>query len=426
MNGRVKRVVFVAQNFPPDKGGLASRMHDMTATLAEEGHTVTVLAPPPSLPPETFGRSWEWTERDYIDGVEVRRLWTWQPTSPDPEFCTRILYYVGFALHALIWLLVNRTDYDTVVTTTPPISTGLPGLAASVTGANWVVDVRDLWIDASLSLGFITEGGLLERASRRFQEVVLDRADAISVTTDALGESLCAQYGEELSDKLVHVPNGVDTDRFQQSRVPATDPYTIVYTGNIGHAQGLDVCIEAMGRVSADAVLHLVGGGDCIEKLQRSVERLGLEDRVEFVGTVDRGKVPEILSEATVGLAPLVDSDELSYAMPTKVYEYMGNGLPVVAVGGGALEEFIQNSGGGVHVERDPEAVAAAIDRLLQDRAFRNECSRQARTYVRDRYDRGDIASRFGERLEELRERGVVTTEPRSADEPGPSASRKQ
>lgn len=421
-----KRVVFVAQNYPPDKGGLPSRMHDMTTALTEEGHSVTVLAPPPSLPPEAFDRSWKWTDRERIDGVDVRRLWTWHPTSPDPEFLTRMIYYVGFALHALAWLVVHRGKYDTVVTTTPPISTGLAGVTTALTGANWVVDVRDLWIDASLSLGFITEGGLVERASRGFQRVVLQKADAISVTTEALGASLCREYGESLSEKLLHVPNGVDIDQFQQPRDPATDPYSIVYTGNIGHAQRLDICVEAMAHVSEDAVLRLVGGGDCIEELQQKVEHFELADRVELVGTVERDVVPKILSEATLGLAPIADHDELSYAMPTKVYEYMGNGLPVIAVGGGALEEFMSRSGGGVHVEHDPKAIAAAIDRLLSDQDLRRKFGQQGQQYVRDRYDRQDIAGRFGQRLDELREYGSVSTGARSSEAAGSSVSREQ
>jgi glycosyltransferase involved in cell wall biosynthesis len=342
-----------------------------------------------------------------VDGVAVERLWTWQPTTADPGFLTRMAYYVLFAAHSFLWLLYNGRRYDVVVTTTPPISTGVAGLTTTLFGQCWVVDVRDLWIDASVSLGFIDEGSALERVSRRYQRFVLARADSVAVTTETLGNRLCDHYGESLSTKIRLVPNGVDISRFganaeETDGDETDDPYIVIYTGNIGHAQDLGICVDALARLPDSVRLRLVGGGDAVSDLKQRATERGVRDRVEFTGPVPRERIPGLLSGADVGLAPLIDDDELSYAMPTKVYEYLGCELPVVATGNGELHRFVAESGGGVHASNDSDAVAAAIKRLRTDPELRAEAGRRGYEYVRDRYDREAIADRFESHLREL------------------------
>lgn len=426
-------VLFVSQEFPPDISGHASRIDETTSALAREGWDVTVVAPPACFPHGEFDRSWQLSQRTERDGVTVVRLWAWQPSSPDPGFVSRLAYFVLFALHATLWTLFHRRDYDALVTTTPPISTGLAGFAFGRDA--WVVDVRDLWIDASVSLGFIEQGGLLERVSRAFQRRVLRTADRIAVTTKTVGEQLRDQYGDSLGPKLLHVPNGVNVRTFSsrtdggnvvQTRscvddsrpIPDTDESNseslekkerpeecsgeLIYTGNIGHAQNLDTCVRALQHLPEGVTLRFVGGGDVVPDLKELAAEIGVEHRVTFVGPVSQEKIPELLDEADVGLAPLEDDPELAYAMPTKVYEYLGSELPVVVTGRGEVKRFVRESGGGLHAESEPEAVATAISSLLEDETYRIRTGKAGREYVETHYDRRSIGRDFSNDLAEL------------------------
>lgn len=428
MTGSDRDVVFVTQRFPPDKGGNAARIHDIAVHLNDQEWDVRVLAPPPSYPPGEFERSWDRKQTDTIEDVTVHRLWTWQPQGEDPSMVKRLAYYLCFGIHAMVWLLWNVRQYDAVVTTTPPISTGAPGLLAATLGKPWIVDVRDLWIDASISLDYLEAGSLLERVSRRFQRLVLSTADRIAITTESLGESLQENYGESLKGKLILIPNGVDVERFQSaaeaeklltgtaasSSISETEPTetgrtrpdggaTLIYTGNLGSAQDLESCIRAMGHLTNErATLRLVGTGDRESELRRLTDELGLRDRVEFTGLVPREEVPALLREATIGIAPLRDTEELSYAMPTKVYEYMASGLPTVVTGRGEVKHFIEVSGGGVHVENDPEEIAALLDELLADEKRLRLFAEQGRAHVEQNYDREEISRRLATELSRL------------------------
>lgn len=399
-----RRVVIVSQHYPPDKSGNAARIHDTARYLVEEGWEVTILTPPPAFPHGQFERSWTWSERIEEDDITAHRLWSWQPTREDPGFLTRLAYYLSFPIHALLWLVRHYKEYDVVMTSSPPIFTGIAGLPfGRLTRKSLVVDVRDLWIDASIGLGFIEAGGLVEKTSRLYEKLVLNTADAITVTTPELGSRLASHYGVDRG-KITHIPNGVDTDRYTSNgRQTETDP-TIVYTGNVGHAQDLESCIRAMDRLGdREATLRIVGDGDIRSYLESIVKELDLESRVEFTGLVPREEIPEILDRAAIGLAPLKDNETLEYAVPTKAYEYMACELPVVATGRQELKSLIEASDGGIVVENDPDAFAVAFEELLSDPAKQHRLGENGREHMVQHYDRGVVAKRLSRVLDQVR-----------------------
>lgn len=401
MSENQQRVVVVSQHYPPDKSGNASRISDTCAHLTNEGWDVTVLAPPPAFPHGQFDRMWRRKTTQEDKGVTAHRLWAWQPTKEDPSFISRMAYYLLFPMHAFIWLLFNYRRYDAIITSSPPIFTGLAGLLFGLLGRKpWVVDVRDLWIDASVGLGFINEGGFLERVSRAYEGFVLRTADCVTVTTTVLGERLVEQYVIDVG-KIVHLPNGVDTSTYAPTD---TEPQpTIVYTGNVGYAQDLKSCIRAMNQIEYPEVkLKIVGDGDVKEKLEMLAVKEGVDGKVEFTGIVPRKEVPEILNSSMIGIAPLKESEELEYAVPTKVYEYMATKLPVVATGVGEIERILEESEGGILVDNEPDEISNIFEKLIRNPELRHELGDSGREYIQANYSRQNIAIKLSNQLQDL------------------------
>lgn len=401
MSKEQPRVVIVTQHYPPDKSGNASRIHDTAKHLSDEDWQVIVLAPPPAFPHGQFERTWKRDDTQQRNEVIAHRLWAWQPTRENPGFLSRMAYYLLFPLHAFLWLLFNYRNYDAVITSSPPIFTGLAALPFGLVGGKpWLVDVRDLWIDASIGLGFINEDTLIEQLSRAYEKLVLETADRVTVTTNILGERLVDRYGIN-DQKIVHLPNGVDTDKFYP-RDNGTEP-TIVYTGNVGHAQDLESCIQAMKDINhQNAMLKIVGDGDIKSDLERLTAKEDLEDSIEFTGLIPRTEIPEILSEAMVGLAPLKPNKTLEYAIPTKAYEYMACELPVVATGTGEIETLIDESNGGIFAENTPDQLGEIFESLLTDSSLRKTLGEQGRQHMIEHYDRRVVSQRLDRILTEL------------------------
>lgn len=388
------RILIISQHFPPEKSGNASRIFDMSTHLQKLGESVTVLAPHPSFPSGSFKRKLSISESRKVNGVNVINLLAWQPNTEDPGFLGRIAYYLTFPLHAVLWILFNFNKFDVIITSAPPIFTGFGGIPAKfLFKKKWVMDVRDLWINASISLGFLKKGSLFEKMSRAYEQICYSNADLICVTTQELGQDIMRTYKNVDERKIKITPNGVDTDFFYPMNIPKENK--IIYAGNIGHAQDLEDVILAMKKVNEefDMKLSIVGNGDIKGHLEKVTIENGLTDFVEFPGLLPREEIPKILSESLMGVAPLKELKTLEYAVPTKAYEYMASGIPFVGCGKGEIRKLAELSGGGIIAENSPDSIAEAIKYLLKNPEKQTEMGKKGRAFVDKHYSRQKIAA---------------------------------
>ena len=396
-------ILIVSQHFPPEKSGNASRIFDMSSHLQKMVANVTVLAPHPRFPPGSFKRKWNISESRDLDGIKVVNLLAWQPGSQDPGFVKRMAYYLSFPFHSILWIFFNFRKFDVIITSAPPIFTGLGGIPAKLLfKKKWVMDVRDLWINASISLGFLKKGSLFEKMSRAYEQVCYSNADMICVTTEELGQDIVRTYKNVDGNKIKVTPNGVDTGFFYPMEV--TKKNRIIYAGNIGHAQDLEDVILAMKKVNEhfDLKLTIAGAGDIKEYLERLTKENNLTGYVEFPGLVPREDVPKMLSESLMGVAPLKKLKTLEYAVPTKAYEYMACGIPFVGCGEGEIRKLAEKSGGGVIAENDPDAIAEVIIDLLKSFEKRSEIGTKGRDFVEKHYSRQQIAASLKINIESI------------------------
>ncbi|WP_189635979.1 glycosyltransferase family 4 protein [Halomicrobium mukohataei] len=366
-------------------------MGDLTSHMAEECE-VTVIAPPSCYPASDFDWSWDWETTEVRNGCEIVRLWAWQLRTVDPSFVDRLLYYFTFVAHALFWLFQRRQKYDVIITTSPPIFTGMVALPFSMLGSlNWILDIRDLWIDVSSDLGFISEDGIITKSSRRYQAATLRQADLITVTTHGTTTQLRERY--DFETEISVIPNGVDTSVFTPE--PSSNEVELIYTGNLGYGQDLETCIRALHYTESDVRFRIVGDGDLRPELVELAEKIGVSDQVDFMGLVPREQIPQLLGTAAIGVAPLKEQDSLEYAVPTKLYEYWACELPVLALGQGTIEEIVSESGAGVVPSGSPRTVAREIDALLSNKEHRKQLAERGRTFVVANYERQALAHEF-------------------------------
>ena len=387
------KILVVSQHFPPEKSGNASRISDMVKYISRDDCDVTVLAPHPSFPPGSFDKNWSLSRKSLVENVKLVNLLSWQPATKNPGFIERMAYYLSFPFHAVLWTTINHKHFDVIMTSAPPIFTGFAGLSSKLLfKKKWVMDVRDLWINASISLGFLKKGSFFEKISRMYEQACYSRADLISVTTQELGEDIVRTYNNINPLKVKVVSNGVDTDFFYPTQVEKKDQ--IIYAGNIGHAQDLENVILAIKKINESHPLKFIiaGDGDIKQQLEELVNEKGLEEYVIFPGLVPREEVPRMLSESLIGIAPLKKMKTLEYAVPTKAYEYMACGIPFVGSGEGEIRKLAEISGGGIIADNSAESFADSIIELLSNTSRMDVMAKDGREFVEKNYSRQQIA----------------------------------
>ena len=169
------------------------------------------------------------------------------------------------------------------------------------------------------------------------------------------------------SENISIVPNGVDLSLFKTNI--KKNPEKIVFAGAMYYHRGLDILLEAIPYVIKkipNAKFILLGSGGEMNKLKKIVSDKKLEKSVEFTGWINRDKIPQNISDASVGIGPLRLTDVTSRALPIKVLEYMAVSLPVIAKRGTLPLDVLENEKNGYFVD-DVEDLVEKIIELLND-----------------------------------------------------------
>jgi glycosyltransferase involved in cell wall biosynthesis len=225
---------------------------------------------------------------------------------------------------------------------------------------------------------------------RRVLRFLQAKSSAVLTNAEAIREGLIREDGLS-PEKVKVVHNGVDLERFQSIRpnrealFPASPGKTlIVLVGNMNSdVKGHPYLIEAAREIVRDfpaAQFVLVGDGPKRTEYETQVAALGLCENFVFMGR--RTDVPEILACCEVAVLP-----SLAEGLPNAVLEYLAAGLPVVATGLGGNVEVIQNGVNGLLIPpKDPQALAAALTRLLEDEKFRRNLGASGRRHVAENF----------------------------------------
>ncbi len=169
------------------------------------------------------------------------------------------------------------------------------------------------------------------------------------------------------SENISVVPNGVDLSLFKTNI--KKNPEKIVFTGAMYYHRGLDILLEAIPsviKIIPNAKFVLLGSGGEVDKLKKVVSDKKLEKSVEFTGWINRDKIPQNISDASIGIGPLRLTDVTSKALPIKVLEYMAVSLPIIAKRGTLPLDVLENENNGYFID-DAGDLAEKIIGLLND-----------------------------------------------------------
>lgn len=363
------RILFITQYFAPETeiGGI--RILEIASRLQAMGHDIAVLTGLPNYPAgrlfESYRRrAWRitWTER--IQGIDVIRV----PLFPshDKKSLPRLANYFTFLFTSTLRsLFVKRPDV--IVCTSPPLTVGIAAwIAAKRFRIPFVLEIRDLWPEAAIELGYL-KNRFLRRAAEALEKFLYQRAARIISVSEGMRTDLLKR--DTPAERCEVICNGVDTRLFAPSEPGAAPDPTLaalkqqgnlvgVYLGTISAYHGVDCMLALLEELRPQTGIRIVfaAGGSARDDLEREVAARGLPNAV-FRPAPPRAEMPAAISSADFCLAFVKPGPFARWLLSSKIFMYMSCGRPVLAAAVGETSRVIRDAQAGIVEEPSPEGI---------------------------------------------------------------------
>jgi glycosyltransferase involved in cell wall biosynthesis len=399
------KILFLSDNYPPERNAAASRVHERAVYWARWGHAVTVITGAPNFPEGRVqeGYTNAWHRRETRDGVGVVRVKTY--IAPNEGKWRRIADFLSFMLAGLVagwWECLRHGRPSAVAATSPQFFTAVAGwaLARSIRRP-FLLEISDLWPASIAAVGAMKPGRVL-RALEALELFLYRQASHIVAQTPAFRDDM-VQRGIDPA-KISVVLNGVELSLFsplprdpakaRELGLPEQGPFVVGYLGTLGMAHGLDRVIEAAEQLRDEPVCFLLmGPGAEREKLMAEVRARALGN-VVVAPAQPKQEMPRAWSVCDLSLVHLKDTPVFASVIPSKIFESMASGKPILlAAPEGEASQLVEAEQAGIAIRSgEPSELAAAVRRLARNAAERESYAANARRaaprYSRERQAR--------------------------------------
>ncbi len=396
------RILLLTDNYPPESNPPALRCSMHAKRWVQRGHHVNIVTSFPNFPDgKVFGGYRQSLfKREILDSVDVLRV----PTLifPNRAIFLRILDFLSFMFTSCIAsFFVGRPDV--VLATSPQFFTAVSGWFVSrVYRRPFVFEIRDLWPDSIVAMGVMKEGRAI-RLIRVIEQFLYRQADLIVTVTSSSRDLLIARDID--GDKIIVVSNGIDTGQLTpgpapielRQRLGVENKIVVSYVGTVGMAHGLQLILDAAQDCRnrlPEVHFIIVGSGAELRDLQQQASERGLGN-VTFIGRVAHDEIVNYWRLSDMTLVLLKDIPLFRTVIPSKIFEAMATGTPIITNVRGELQTLLEPLGTAVMIEpSDLNALVDAIETLARSPARRQALATAAAKAAKQ-YERVVLADKL-------------------------------
>lgn len=416
------KLCILTQYFPPEMGAPQTRLSELAAALQERGWEVEILTALPNYPTgkifpgyhrwrvrrdiyrarkapcsttshaaQEHGSSWSTSE------IPVVRVPLW-PTQDG--FVPRLRMYFSFVASAMAFGPTHCIRPDLIWVESPPL---FVGIAALYLAWRWkcpyVLNVSDLWPGSAIDMGIIRANGIATRAATWLEHLLYRRAAGITGQSTTIVQHIA----RTLNNKPMQViTNGVMLERFdvEKGTVPFSEKKgtvpLFVYAGLLGHAQGIDQILDLAESLpdTVPARFVLMGDGPLRAHIAQRIATSSATPRVRLLPPQPSAHIPALLAAADAAIITL--GGTIHGAVPSKIYEAMAAGLPILLVATGEAAERVHQAQCGIVVQPgDLTGMRRALIQLVENPELRERMGRAGRHAAETTYNRQHIASQL-------------------------------
>lgn len=376
----IKNILVVSQYFYPEN----FRINDICQEWVKRGYKVTVVTGIPNYPMGKVFKGYGITKKrhEIWNEIEIYRI----PLIPRGNSTIGMMAnYISFMVSGMIAGKLKSIKADLVFSfEVSPMTQVLAGISfAKRLKVPHFLYVQDLWPENVMTVTGITNPVIIKPIDKMV-DYIYNKSDKIFATSPSFVEAICnrtvpvskekvsfwPQYAEEFYKPIDKV---TAKTKATQYGIPNDDSFKIIFTGNIGTAQGLQILPQAVQFLKNENIkIVMVGDGRYLNEFNEAVKKNGVSDKFIMISRQSAEKIPEILSACDVAFLSFAEDDLWTKTIPAKLQSYMACGMPIIASAEGETARIINESGCGLcselgNAEKLSKAIMAMSKSDLMD-----------------------------------------------------------
>ena len=397
------KIAYICQYFVPEPSAPSARISELAQEWVTDGHEVTVLTGMPNHPngivlDEYRGKI---IADEKIGDVNVLRSWLY--ATPNEGILRKTLSHLSFMISTVMLRLPRLNKIDVIIVSSPTFLSAFAGLFMSkIRRVPFVFEVRDLWPAVFVDLGILSNVFLI-RVLESWEMFLYTQAALVITVTKSFRNKLIERGLP--AEKIVVVSNGAAVNRFNPgdkkddlcSDLGISGKFVVSYIGAHGISQGVATIMEAATTLKYrdDIVFMLVGDGAMKKDMVTIKNDYNLQN-VVMLAAQSKERIPDLYRASDVCIVPLRDIPLFDSFVPSKMFEIMSCGIPIIGSVNGEAREILELSGSAMIIS--PESVSALAGSILwmvENPQKRKMMGISGRTFVCEHYDRTTLAKKY-------------------------------
>lgn len=351
-----KRILVVSQYFYPE----IFRINDMCQEWIKRGYQVTVVTGIPNYPMGKVFKGYGIIKKrhEIWNGIEIYRV----PLIPRGNSTIgMIANYISFMISGIIAGKIKNIKADLVFSfEVSPMTQVLTGISfAKRLKVPHYLYVQDLWPENVMTVTGITNPAIIKPIDKMV-DYIYNKSEKIFATSPSFVEAICNRKIKVAKEKVVYWPQYAEEFYEPKDKnkaklkaisygIPNDESFKIIFTGNIGKAQGLQILPKTAELLKNENVKFvMVGDGRYLEEFIDEVKKRNVFDKFIMIPRQPAEKIPEILAACEIAFLSFTEDDLWRKTIPAKLQSYMACGMPIIASAQGETARIINESGCGL------------------------------------------------------------------------------
>lgn len=398
------KINVVCHYYPPEIGAPQARLSEMAREWVKHGHDVTILTGFPNHPTGVIPQEYQGKifMEEYVNSIRIWRHWLY--ATPNEGFLKKTLAHISFMITVILFSLFRGNRPDILIVSSPNFFSVISAYIMSrIRPVPYIFEVRDLWPGIFIELGVLKNRYLI-KLLEIIEMFLYRRAAGVVPVTQGFADNIIGRGIP--SEKVEVITNGVDLETYTPDEMNMVlrkelnlplDAFILLYMGAHGISHGLQSIIEAAELIQQDTKIHFLFVGEGAEKakLIELAQKKQLKN-VTFIKGQPKERVVHFYHLADACIVPLRNIHGLSTFVPSKMFEIMGSGKPIIAPLRGEAADILKRSGSAIVLPpEDPKALVKAIKDLEDNPESCKSMGIAGRKFVEENYGRKILARRY-------------------------------